>query len=253
MILEAQRAKRVTSQFMSKSGAKEAAKRMKALKSTADNAKKVAETAKKATDLTEKIQSALFKNIPGSAVLDKASRVGGILGILSAIGLVLLVKLQEFVTGRAFDDLSQIGIELTKTNTIAVNNGLKIKTIQSKIDKFDRELDANAKDFARLNKQTDTIAKNAVDAKKQANDALYETREGRKIVTGLAESARKLANDALYEARQNKQKLDGEITGLRTTIEAKIQSTLRYRNSITTFQTLFKRLLTPQYQKYNQT
>ncbi|MBN3959255.1 hypothetical protein [Nostoc sp. NMS8] len=224
ILLEAKKAQRATSQFMSKSGAKEVAKRMKDLKNTAANAKKVADATKKATDLTEKIQSALFKNILGSAVIDKASRVGGILGILSAIGLVLLVKLQEFVTGRAFDDLSQIGIELTKTNTIAVNNGLKIKTIQSKVDKFDKELDANAKDFARLNKQTDTIAKNAVDAKKQATDALYEAREGRKIVTGLAEVARKLANDALYEARANKTAIEAKITEQRVSFEAKIQS-----------------------------
>ncbi|MEH1809640.1 hypothetical protein [Nostoc sp.] len=223
MLFEAKRVKRVTSQFMSKSGAKEAAKKMKALKKTAANAKKIADATKKATDLTEKIQSALFKNIPGSAALDKASRVGGILGILSAIGLVLLVKLQEFVTGRAFDDLSQIGIELTKTNTIAVTNGLKIKTIQSKVDKFDKELDANAKDFARLNKQTDTIAKNTVEAKKQANDALYETREGRRITESKVTEANKKSNDALYEARTNKQNLEVQITGVRTSLEAKIQ------------------------------
>jgi hypothetical protein len=184
---------------------------------------KLANATKKATDLTEKIQSALFKNIPGSAALDKASRVGGILGILSAIGLVLLVKLQEFVTGRAFDDLSQIGIELTKTNTIAVNNGLKLKTFESKLNKFDQQLNRDATDFARLNKQTETIARNAVEAKKQANDALYETREGRKLTESKIIEANKKSNDALYEARTTKQNLEGQMTGVRASLEAKIQ------------------------------
>jgi hypothetical protein len=111
MLLEANRVKRVTSQFMTKSAAKEAAKRMKALKSTAANAKKIADATKKATDLTEKIQSALFKNVPGSAALDKASRVGGILGILSAIGVVALIKLQEFVSSAIFDSLDSVNSE----------------------------------------------------------------------------------------------------------------------------------------------
>ena len=207
MLLEAKKVKRVTSQFMSKSGAKEAAKRMKALKSTAANAKKVADATKKASDLSTKIQNVLLKNVPGSAVLDKASRVGGILGIFAAIGVVVLVKFQEFLTNRAFDDLSQIGLELTKTNTIAVNNGLKLKSFDTKIQKFEKELNANAKDFYQLNKQTEAIAK-------KSNDALYETREGRRIVSGLAEAARKLGNDALYEARANKREIDSKIISI---------------------------------------
>ncbi|MEA5601075.1 hypothetical protein [Nostoc sp. UHCC 0252] len=223
MLLEAKRIKRVTSQFMSKSGAKEAAKRMKALKGTAANAKKVADATKKATDLSEKIQAALFKNIPGSALLDKASRVGGILGIFSAIGLVLLVKLQEFVTSQAFDDISQIGVDLTKTNTIAINNGLKLKSFDAKMQKIEQELSANAKDFYQLNKQAGTIAKNAADAKKQANDALYETRQGRSILESKVSQSQKQANDALYETRQTKFNLDSKIQQINANI-ARISS-----------------------------
>ncbi|MCC5619487.1 hypothetical protein LC605_31440, partial [Nostoc sp. CHAB 5836] len=157
MLLEAKRVKRVTSQFMTKSGAKEAAKRMKALKRTAANAKKIADATKKATDLTEKIQTALFKNVPGSAVLDKASRVGGILRILAAIGAVAILKLNEFVSSRTFDNLDSISNDLTKTNQLAVQAGLKLKTIDSKIQKFERELDTNAKDYYRLNKQQEIL------------------------------------------------------------------------------------------------
>ncbi len=191
---------------------------------TAEQAKKIADATKKAADISTKVQEALFKNVPGSAVLDKASRVGGILGILAAIGVVALVKLQEFVSSKIFDNLDSINNELTKINTTATNNGLKLKTLDAKLHKFERELDANAKDYYRLNKQADTIAKNAIDAKKQANDALYETREGRKIVTGLAEAARKLGNDALYEARQNKVAIEAKISEQRISFDAKIQS-----------------------------
>ena len=223
MLLEAKRVRRVTSQFMTKSGAKEAAKRMKALKRTAANAKKIADATKKATELTEKIQTVLFRKLPGSNIIDKASRVGGILGILSAIGLVLLLKLQEFVTSAIFDNLDSVNSELTKINTTAVKNGLKLKTLDTKIQKFEKELDDNAKDYYRLNKQQETFAKTLTETKKQSNDALYETREGRKITEAKIAEAKKQSNDALSEARANKQKLDGEIAGIRTNFEAKIQ------------------------------
>lgn len=211
---------------------------------------KLANTTKKATDLTEKIHKALFAKIPGNAgnFLNSAATVGSILGIFAAIGLVLLVKLQEFVTGQIFNNLDSINNDLTKINTIAINNGLKLKVFDTKIQKFEKELDANAKDYYQLNKQQESFGKSLVEVKKQGNDTLYETREGRKIVEGKVTEAKKQANDALfetregrkiieskvteakkqsndalYEARANKQKLDSEIAGIRTSFEAKIQ------------------------------
>ncbi|MDQ3018251.1 MAG: hypothetical protein M3Q64_00035 [bacterium] len=186
---------------------------------------KLANTTKKATDLTEKIHKALFAKIPGNAgnFLDSAATVGSILGIFAAIGLVLLVKLQEFVTGQIFNNLDSINNDLTKINTIAINNGLKLKVFDTKIQKFEKELDANAKDYYQLNKQQESFGKSLVEVKKQGNDALYETREGRKIVESKVAEAKKQSNDALYETRANKQKLDGEIAGIRTSFEAKIQ------------------------------
>ncbi|RCJ21565.1 hypothetical protein A6S26_24255 [Nostoc sp. ATCC 43529] len=234
LLLEARKVKRATSQFMSKNGAKEAAKRMKALKETTATTKKVSDNLKKAQDF-------LFQKILGSDVLDKASRVGGILGILSAIGVVALTKLQEFVSDKVFENLDTFNIELTKINTTAVQNGLKLKNFDTKLQKIERELDANAKDYYRLNKQQESFGKNILETKKQANDALYEAREGRKIVTGLAESARKLANDTLYEFRQNKIAVDAKITEQRISFDAKIQSInatiSKFNNSVSdTFQ-----------------
>jgi hypothetical protein len=202
-------------------------KEFKKAKEKIQEADKLAKGAKKATDQIEKIQKLLFAKIPdkyGGGILDKASAVGGILGIFAAIGFVFLVKLQEFVTGQIFDNLDSFNEELTKANTIATNNGLKLKNFDTKLQKFEKELDANAKDYYRLNKQQEATSKSVVEAKKQSNDALYETREGRKIVTGLAEAARKLANDALSEARTNKQNLEVQVTALKTSFDAKIQS-----------------------------
>ncbi|MDZ8227530.1 hypothetical protein [Nostoc sp. ChiVER01] len=216
LLLEAKRVKRVTSQFMSKSGAREAAKRMRALK-------KVVSTTKKASDLTEKIQAALFKNVPGSEALDKASRVGGILGILAAIGAVAILKLNEFVSSRTFDNLDAINNDLTKTNQLAVQAGLKLKTLDAKVQKFEKELDTNAKDYYRLNKQQETFGKDLLESKKKANDSLYETREGRKILEGKISEVKKQANDSLYETREGRKILEGKISDQKTSFESKIQ------------------------------
>ncbi|HYX18771.1 MAG TPA: hypothetical protein VE944_31265 [Nostoc sp.] len=194
----------------------EAGKRIRQLK-------KVADTTKKAADTATKVNDALLKKSPGKNSLDKANRAGVILGILVAIGVVALLKLQEFTTGRIFDDLLRTQIDLSTTHTIATNNTLKLKTLNTRIQKFERELDVNAKDYYRLNKQQETLGKNIVDAKKQANDALYETRQGRTIVEGKIAEAKKQANDALYETRQNKSSIENKITEQRTSLEAKIQ------------------------------
>ncbi|BBD66337.1 hypothetical protein NIES4072_63940 [Nostoc commune NIES-4072] len=215
--------KKIIASSPSKKFIADAGKRIRQLKKVADTTKKVADATKKATDLTEKIQAALFKNVPGSAILDKASRIGGILGILAAIGAVAILKLNEFVSSRTFDNLDSINNDLTKTNQLAVQAGLKLKTIDAKIQKFGRELDANAKDYYRLNKQQESFGKDLVEAKKKANDSLYETREGRKILESKITEAKKQANDSLYETREGRKILEGKITEQRTSFEAKIQ------------------------------
>ncbi|WP_414574307.1 hypothetical protein, partial [Nostoc sp. CCY 9925] len=71
LLLEAKKVKRITSQFMSKNGAKEAAKRMKDLKKTATTTKKVA-------DGVKQIQDLFLKKIPGTGETDKASKASGL-------------------------------------------------------------------------------------------------------------------------------------------------------------------------------
>ncbi len=226
MLLEAKRVKRVTSQFMSKSGAKEAAKRMKALKKTASGAKKVADTAKK-------VQDAFFKKMPGGGTPGNAGIAGGqLLNIVIQGGLAAAViqntLIQNFINDRVDDQFNNLNNDLSKNLTLLTTLNSRMKNLDTRVNDFDkrisRELDANAKDYAQLSKQSETIAKNAADAKKQSNDALYETREGRKIVEGKVGEAKKQANDALYETRASKQNLEAQVTGLRTTFDTKIQA-----------------------------
>ncbi|MCC5665594.1 hypothetical protein LC653_17120 [Nostoc sp. CHAB 5784] len=241
MLLEAKRAKRITSQFMTKSGAKEAAKRMKSLKKTAANAKKVADATKKIVDTGKKVQDAILKNIPGANDVAKSGKAGSLLGGLLVIGgiaalIAIKAKFDEFLQDRSNDYLDGLNNDITKTNQLTTQVGLKVKELEKKINNFNKELDTNAKDYARLNKQQETFGKDVVEAKKKSNDALYETREGRKIIEGKVADAKKQANDALYEARANKQNLEGQITGIRTSFETKIQQinaqVAKFNNSI---------------------
>jgi hypothetical protein len=208
--------KKIIASSPSKKFISDAGKRIRQLKKVTDSTKKVADAATKVND-------ALLKKVPGNTPLDKAARIGAIIGVLAAIGVVALLKFQEFTTGRAFDDLLRTQLDLTKVNTIATNNAVKLKNLDSKLQKYEQELSANARDYSKLNKQQESFGKSILEAKKQANDTLYETREGRKIVEGKIAEAKKQANDALYEARTNKKNLDIEITGIRTSFEAKIQ------------------------------
>ncbi|WP_414573179.1 hypothetical protein, partial [Nostoc sp. CCY 9925] len=166
--------------------------------------------------------------IPGTGETDKASKASGLVALLAVIGITGLLKLQEFVSDRTFENLDVLGKDLSKNLTLLTTVDSKVQNLNKKVDDFNakisKELDANAKDYARLNKSVEKTGQDVVAAKKQANDALYETREGRKIVTGLAESARKLANDTLYEFRQNKAVVESKITEQRISFDTKIQS-----------------------------
>ncbi|MBC1242148.1 hypothetical protein, partial [Nostoc sp. 2RC] len=197
---------------------------IKAIKKTAEAATKAKDTA----NATKKITDIFLKKIPGTGEIDKASKVSGLLGLLAAIGITGLLLLQEFISDRTFDNLTSLGLEMSKNLSLLTTVNSKVKSLNEKVDKFNtrisKELDTNAKDYARLNKSVEKTGQEIVTAKKQANDALYEAREGRKIVTGLAESARKLANDTLYEFRQNKIAIETKITEQRINFDAKIQS-----------------------------
>ncbi|MEH1971112.1 hypothetical protein [Nostoc sp.] len=215
-------AKKIFASSPSKKFIGDAGRRVRQLKKTADATKKVADTGKK-------VQDAILKNVPGANDVAKGGKAGSLLGGLLVIGgvaalIAIKAKFEEFLQDRTNDYLDSLNNDITKTNQLTIQVGLKVKEIEKKINNFNKELDTNAKDYYRLNKQQESLGKDIVEAKKKANDVLYETREGRKIVTGLAEAARKLGNDALYEARQNKASIEAKISEQRISFDAKIQS-----------------------------
>ncbi|MDZ8240580.1 MAG: hypothetical protein RMZ69_26090 [Nostoc sp. ChiQUE01a] len=216
MLLEAKKLKRVTSQFMSKNGAKEAGKRMKALKKTASTTKTVADNLKKVQDL-------FLKKIPGTGDTDKATKASGLVALLAVIGVTALLKLSEFVQEKTFENLDALSNDLTKTNQLTVKVGLQVKETDKKIVAINQELSRNAQEYNRLNKQTEKIAQDITAAKKQANDSLYEVRQGRTILESKIAEAKKQANDSLYEVRQGRTILESKIAEQKFSFDAKIQ------------------------------
>jgi hypothetical protein len=195
--------------------------------------KKSADEAKKVADATKKVQDAFFKNMPGGATPKNGGIAGGqLLGIVLQGGLALAVinniLIQNSINDAVDRQLLRIGLDGSKIFTSLGTLYSRVKNLDikfdTKIQKFERELTANAKDYLQLNKQQEATSKNAVEVKQKVNDALYETRQGRTILETKISEAKKQSNDALYEARTNKQNLESQVTGLRSSFEAKIQS-----------------------------
>ena len=208
---------------------------------------RVTKSIKTANDIKKKAESA--KNITDALKKGKYSKVspqfGRAIGFalqLASIGLSLLTInqvgfLQEVQLRK--EGVVQKDLNIAFTNF--VRNGIRINklrqdynnfVIQYKLDKdkLGANITANLQNLVTTRELSEA-------AKKQANDALYEAREGRKKVdarvsklfnnlqsltsnvasqnTELAdrvEVARKLGNDALYEARANRQKLEVQIS-----------------------------------------
>lgn len=212
---------------------KEVAKVVNTVKKTAQNAKTVTDNLKKGN----------YKQVnPGMA-----NAINFALSFAS-IGLSLLTinhigNLQEIQLKKEGIIQKDLNIAFQKF----VTNNLTIKELRKEFNKFKSRYD---EDKGRLLNQVQESFKNSVDgrelsekAKKQANDALYEAREGRKkveakiseinsnyqqitndqqqLVADIAsqnlelnnriEESRKIGNDALYETREGRRKLESEI------------------------------------------
>lgn len=212
-------------------------KRVKDVAKVANTVKKTANNAKKITDFLKKGK---FKQVN-----PKLGNAVGFALNLASIGLSLLTinqigKLQEVQL--RIDGIVQR--DLGDAFTRAINNTLTIRKLREEFntfvsqykqdkDKLGANITANLQNLIKIRELSEA-------AKKQANDALYEAREGRKKVEAkVAENfntlrdglqqlfndvssqnaelanrtaeARKLGNDALYEARTNNQQLTSEI------------------------------------------
>jgi hypothetical protein len=225
MLLEAKKAKRITSQFMSKGGAKAAAKRMKLLKKTAKNSKDLLDT--------------LLKKIPGYTGQAKAGRMSTILGILGGLAVAtLLIKLNETVQDAQEIVSERLSADISKTLGIVQLVKSKLDTTNKKVEAFTLQDQRTRDRMFSLEKQLPDIKKSGNDAlyevrkgreilegkisesKKQSNDALYEARQGRKILEEKIELSKKQSNDALYETRQSRQILEGKISATNSRFDA---------------------------------
>jgi predicted nucleic acid-binding Zn-ribbon protein len=188
--------------------------------------------AKKIAENTKKVQDAFFKKMPGGATPKNGGIAGGqLLGIVLQGGLALAVinniLIQNSINDAVDRQLLRIGLDGSKIFTSLGTLYSRVKNLDikfdTKIQKFERELTANAKDYLQLNKQQEATSKNAVEVKQKVNDALYETRQGRTILEGKIAESKKQSNDALYEARTTKQNIEKQVIGVRVSLEAKIQ------------------------------
>jgi hypothetical protein len=225
MLLEAKKAKRITSQFMTKGGAKAAAKRMKLLKKTVKDGKGLLDT--------------LLKKVPGGTGAAKAGRLSQLFGILAGVaGATLVLKLNEALQNAQEIVSDRLSADISKTLSTVQLVKSKLDTTNKKVDELKLQDQRTRDRVFSLEKQLPDIKKSGNDAlyevrkgreilegkisesKKQANDALYETRQGRKILDEKIDANKKLANDNLYEIRQGRQILEGKISATNNRFDA---------------------------------
>ena len=213
---------------------------------TSKRVQEVVKVAKGAKKVTDALKQGKYKQVnPGMA-----NAIGFALS-LASIGLSFMTinqigKLQE--TQLKIDGIQSR--DLGDAFTRAINNTLNLRKLREDFAKFIKQYkDERGKIRADISGNISNITdvrELSQTAKKQANDALYEAREGRKktdlklseitnnfsqlqneIISQNAELARrsndaynlgqdayKVGNDALYEVRQGRRILDGKISNL---------------------------------------
>lgn len=178
--------------------------------SVAQNAKSLADRAKKVTDLVEK---GAFKQIN--------PRWGAALSILLQVAnagvTVLAVKSQEEIQGINLATGERIEADLQNTFTRSINNSIKIRNLEQQVNTQNEKISENKAEIT----STKTIAERS---RALANDALYEVRKGREILEGKISEARKIGNDALYEVRQGRERLESRITNEVNTLKNRIDN-----------------------------
>jgi hypothetical protein len=134
----------------------------------------------------------------------------GAVGVL--LGTALIQQIQIRVQGEINDIFSEAGNRTGRELDIISRLNQKFAARISALEKLNSQL------RERLNNGLSQQARALYDtnqrtvaADKKANDALYEARQGRKIVDAKIEQNRKGINDALYEIRGTKQRLENAI------------------------------------------
>lgn len=219
LLLEAKKAKRVTSQFMSRRGAREAAKKIKALKKNVNQG--------------VKLWDKFLSKIPGKDNLVKVGKAASNLGSVAVLAGLTAVMAAKIITDIQIQDMGfenelRLQSEFQRTFQRYQRNVLDIRALNKKVDAQNKTIERNNRDLDSISKNFFAVKTQGEKNAKIVNDTLYEVRQGRKILEDRISSVRKLGNDALYEARQGRAKLEASITQTKQFIDA-VNNTFKSR------------------------
>ncbi|MBW4689594.1 MAG: hypothetical protein KME40_32010 [Komarekiella atlantica HA4396-MV6] len=173
----------------------------------------------KTADNIKKLNDAFYKKMPGGGTPQNAGALGGQLIFLVMQGGLAAAVIHSTLVQNGINDivdkqLLRLGLDGSKILTT-------LGTIKSRVDNVKKDLENTVKqitknniDVDRLSKDFGGLERNTVKAREAANNALYETRQGRKIVEDKIAIANKQSNDALYETRQGRKVVDEKINNL---------------------------------------
>ncbi len=187
------------------------------------------------TQNISKVQKALkpiqdaIKKIPGLAKVADNLKIGNFSKVMpkkSASGLVLIAGIAAAALGVVLinkqNEIWEYDARAQAVREASINADFqfslrtrsKLNTLEAKFNKLKQDLDATKKG---LYGDVQNLINNLPKVRKTANDALYEVRQGRKILDGQIAVVKKTANDALYEVRQGRKILDGQIVAVKKT------------------------------------
>lgn len=195
--------------------------------------------AKKSDGVVTKLTKGLFKQVN-----PKLGATVNSVGMLASAGItVLAIKSQEYIQEIDLRQNTVKEAELNRTAKKLRELTVGERQVQNQIKDIKARIDNTNADTARA-------ARQASDASKSANDALYETRKGREILevkhkqqndllyehkVKLQEHVGKLKqhNDLLYAEKQERLKLGIQFVEQKTTTESKIQQLKQQFQQIT--------------------
>ncbi|MCM0590166.1 MAG: hypothetical protein KA716_07880 [Gloeotrichia echinulata DEX184] len=184
------------------------AKSLREQKGLLSELKKIKETAKTVKD-SKAVLDKILNKVPGGNSLDKAGKGGIALGqaiiLAASIGLTLTaIWAQAEVQNADIKASVWTESEIQKAFDRYQRNLLKIRELNKQSDKY-------GQDIQKTKDRVYALEKQQVPIRDKANNALYEVREGRKILEAKIANAKKQANDALYEVREGRKILEQRI------------------------------------------
>ncbi|MBD2360049.1 hypothetical protein H6G36_02345 [Anabaena minutissima FACHB-250] len=201
-----------------------------AIKNGTTTARKLADTATKKVGVVEKVQNKLLEKVPGGGnSLDKAGKAGGSLAALIAIGGVAAIVaiqalLQRVINDSTLNDLDYLRSETQKSFDRYQKTVIAIRSVEAQVKQFKQEDQRTRDRIYAVEKQQPKI-------REDANNALYETRQGRKIIDG---QLAKYASDIAALKSQFEKLLGTANNNFQKTIEttiASLQKALQQANS----------------------